>query len=74
MSPPYTVILVYATSHAIHLEKRLAGADIPCKMIPTPRHLSSDCGVCLRIERAQNQAAQRVIAASGLETAGFFDI
>ncbi|MGC9334816.1 MAG: DUF3343 domain-containing protein [Anaerolineae bacterium] len=63
----YAVILVYATSHAIRVEKLLAEAGIPCKMIPVPRHLSSDCGSCIRIQQGDMVAARRVVEAAAIE-------
>jgi hypothetical protein len=63
----YAVILVYATSHAMRVEKLLSDAGIPCKMIPVPRHLSSDCGACVRIQRVDMEAARRVVEAARLE-------
>lgn len=45
----YDVILVDSTSHALRIEKLLLNQHIVCKLIPVPRHLSSDCGVCVRI-------------------------
>ena len=50
----HTVILVHSTSYAIRAERVLNMAEIPSKLIPVPRHLSSDCGVCVRIERAED--------------------
>jgi len=47
----YAVILVDSTSHALRIEKLLANRRIYCKLIPVPRHLSSDCGVCVRVTR-----------------------
>jgi len=44
------VILVDSTSHALRIEQILLRSEIKCKMIPVPRHLSSDCGVCVRID------------------------
>ncbi|HNT24933.1 MAG TPA: DUF3343 domain-containing protein [Anaerolineales bacterium] len=49
MSAEYAVILVDSTSHALRIEKLLNGQGLTCKLIPVPRHLSSDCGVCVRI-------------------------
>ena len=49
MSTEYAVILVNSTSHALRIEKLLVGRGMTCKLIPVPRHLSSDCGVCVRI-------------------------
>lgn len=45
----YAVVLVYSTGHAIKAEKAIKAQGIECKLIPVPRHLSSDCGVCVRL-------------------------
>jgi hypothetical protein len=63
----YAVILVYGTSHAIRAEHLLNQAGIACKMIPVPRHLSSNCGVCVRIERADVDAARQTLQAARLD-------
>ncbi|MEI6609663.1 MAG: DUF3343 domain-containing protein [Deltaproteobacteria bacterium] len=42
------VVLFESISHALRAEKLIKAAQITCKLIPVPRHLSSDCGVCLR--------------------------
>jgi hypothetical protein len=72
--PEYAVILVYATSHALRAEKLLAGVGITGKLIPVPRHLSSDCGVCFRIARAEMAKAEKVIQAAGLEILGIYPL
>jgi hypothetical protein len=63
----YAVILVYATSHAMRVEKLLSDAGIACKMIPVPRHISSDCGACVRIQRGDMEAARRVVEVARIE-------
>jgi hypothetical protein len=70
MTIELAVILVYSTSHAIKIERALRDAGIDSKLIPVPRQLSSDCGVCVRIERAQGEAARQIIAALSLEIDG----
>jgi hypothetical protein len=44
----YGVVLFHSTAHAIRAEKVLKRAGFKIKMIPTPRQLSSDCGMALR--------------------------
>jgi hypothetical protein len=66
----HTVLLLGSTSHALRAEKVLRRAGTPCKLIPVPRHLSSDCGVCLRIAQADRAAALSALAAAGLEVVG----
>jgi hypothetical protein len=73
-SPLNAVIVVYSTSHAMHIEKLLRGIGVACKMIPVPRHISSDCGVCLRIGRADVETAQQVVKTAGLEIQGVYPV
>ena len=63
----FAYILVYSTSHAIRLEKSFLAAGIPCKLVPVPRQLSSDCGVCVRIARADADTATQLIAQQKME-------
>ncbi|OGP55354.1 MAG: hypothetical protein A2Y65_08055 [Deltaproteobacteria bacterium RBG_13_52_11] len=44
----YGVVLFQSISGALRAEKLLKKQGIDHKLIPVPRHLSSDCGVCLR--------------------------
>jgi hypothetical protein len=48
----YSVVLFHSSTHAIRAEKVLIQTGIKNKLIPTPRQLSSDCGMALRFERA----------------------
>ena len=70
----YTVILVPSTSHALRAEKILRAAGIECKLIPVPRHLSSDCGVCVRIPRAARDAACAALQQANLDVESVHDL
>jgi bacterioferritin-associated ferredoxin len=70
----YVVILVYSTSHAMRIEKLLAERGITCKLIPVPRQISSDCGVCVRILRAHTEAARETVKAAKIEIQGIVPI
>ena len=67
MTFEYAVVLVQSTSHAMRVEKLLRDAGISCKMIPVPRHISSDCGACVRIECGDMDAVNRTVEAAGIE-------
>jgi hypothetical protein len=43
------VILFKAVSYALKAEKILKQEGLTHKLIPVPKHISSDCGVCLLI-------------------------
>jgi len=63
----YAVVLVYSTGHAIQAERVLNGAGVDVKLVPTPRHLSSDCGSAVRIAATARDAAEKLLAGSGVE-------
>jgi|MudIll2142460700_1097286.scaffolds.fasta_scaffold433358_2 hypothetical protein len=54
---PYQVLLFESVSAALLAEKILKKKGVPHKIIPVPRHLSSDCGVCIRIRESTLQQA-----------------
>ena len=52
----YSVVLFHSTAHAIRAETVLQRAGFRIKMIPTPRQISSDCGMALRFDRVDQEA------------------
>jgi len=58
---PWEVVLFQSVHHALRAEKLLKAADIPCKLIPVPRDLSSDCGVCLRFDPSFRSRIEKVL-------------
>lgn len=42
------ILLVHTSGHAFSIEKALKKRNIPCRLTPIPRRISSDCGICLR--------------------------
>lgn len=44
----YSVVLFHSVSAVLLAEKIFKKEGIDYKIIPVPRHLSSDCGVCIR--------------------------
>lgn len=48
----YFVMLFKAVSYVLKAEKILKKENLPHKLIPVPKNISSDCGICLRFEPA----------------------
>lgn len=69
----YGVVLFHTTSSAIRAEKVLKQSDITNKMIPTPRELSSDCGISLRFNWEDVQKVKDTLESAGVEIAGIHD-
>ena len=69
----FAVILVYSTSHAMRIERILIAANIQCKLIPVPRQLSSDCGVCVRFYQDDKEKVMQKVVEAQVEIQGIFD-
>lgn len=57
----YCVALFDSVSHVMKAEKILKKAGIPHKLIPVPRSISSDCGVCLRFLPEQKETIMEAL-------------
>jgi hypothetical protein len=66
----YSVVLFHSTTGALQAEKRLKGKGIATKLIPVPRQLSSDCGVCLRFEQKDEPEVKSVLEEERIEIQG----
>lgn len=66
----YAVILFPSTHHAIRAEKKAKEKGLSVKLIPVPRHLSSDCGVCLRFTLDQRDALEQLLQQEGVKIEG----
>jgi hypothetical protein len=60
-TPRYAVFLFPSVSHTLKAEKILKVAGIAHKLIPVPRHIGTDCGVCLRVEADRRDAVAEAL-------------
>jgi hypothetical protein len=58
----YGVVLFHSTSGALRAEKLLKKEGIAYKIIPVPRHLSSDCGVCIRFSSQDESLVKKTLS------------
>ena len=68
-----TVILFHTSNHAFRAEKLLGAQGLACRLVPVPRHLSSDCGVCLRLDAGVPDEVLALLRAGKVEVAGVHD-
>ena len=62
-----TVILFPTSAHVMRAEKLLKDAGYSCRLIPVPRHLSSDCGICLVVLREDSSCASALLNAKQVD-------
>jgi hypothetical protein len=55
------VFLFESVSAALVAEKALKEMGIVHKLIPVPKQLSSDCGVCLRVESDDQRRVEQAL-------------
>jgi len=65
----YGVVLFHTTSSVMRAEKLLIKEGYSIKLIPTPREFSSDCGIALRFEWAQQEQVKSLLSDAGVEIA-----
>ena len=71
---PYAVILVQSLSYALKAERLLEPVGIPYKLIPVPRNLSSQCGICVRILRDDRDRVLQILNDAQLEIVGVHEM
>lgn len=70
----YSVFLFHSTSGAIRAEKLTLESGFNVKLIPVPRHLSSDCGLCLRCYSADVGSIRSLLETSHVEIEGISSV
>ena len=70
----YGVVLFYSLSHALQAEKEVKKQGMPFKLIPVPRHLSSDCGVCLRFNLPDEPAIRALLEKAQIDVQGVYEV
>lgn len=73
-APTHSLFLLSSASHAIKGEAALIRAGVSCALIPVPRAISSQCGVCLRVGIADRERAEEVLTAGGLHISAAHDL
>ncbi|HOO45561.1 MAG TPA: DUF3343 domain-containing protein [Deltaproteobacteria bacterium] len=58
----FLVILFESVSSTLLAEKILKKQNVAHKIIPVPRHISSDCGVCIRFSAAQLDEVEQALS------------
>jgi hypothetical protein len=60
------VVLFASTHFAIRAEKIAKEKGLAVKLVPVPRQLSSDCGVCLRFSWDQKSRIEEILNQAGV--------
>ena len=61
------VLTFYSTHHALAAEKLLKASGLRQTVIPTPRELSGNCGISIRIDAADADRARSLLDEAGIQ-------
>jgi hypothetical protein len=65
MESGQVLFVLASAAQGIRAEAALRAAGVTCALIPVPRTLSSQCGVCLRVPGKERGQAESVLARTG---------
>jgi hypothetical protein len=68
--PNFHVVIFQSVNQTMWAVKLLQNKGLSQKLIPVPRQISSDCGVCIRIDSSLVDAVRRELSV----VEGFVDI
>jgi hypothetical protein len=63
---PVLILIFRGTHQVLSAEKRLKGGGVPLRLIPVPRHLTSDCGLAIRIPLDRRDRAREILSGARL--------
>ncbi|MCG2821688.1 MAG: DUF3343 domain-containing protein [Candidatus Atribacteria bacterium] len=74
MKGNYSVVIFYSTSAAIRAESLAKKDELIVKLIPVPRNLSSDCGICLRFNNEDKPKIEKILQDGKVEYENIYKI
>lgn len=72
MSTGRLVVLLETVHDVMKAERTLRDAGVWCDMVPTPRELSSDCGMALEVDGADVERVANLLNGARLPGLQFF--
>ena len=66
------IITFKNTNHAIRAEQKLLELKLNVSVLPIPSHISTGCGICLRLKQNEIKRALDALSEKGIEEAGLF--
>ena len=68
------IIAFNSTHHAIRTEKILKEENMNIRTIPTPREVSSSCGLSIKFEESEIEKIKQIIEESKVDYHGIFKL
>jgi hypothetical protein len=66
----YSIFVFESTYHTMKAERTLKGAKIACKVVTKPRHISSECGLAVRVLTGDQGPAETALSQASVAKLG----
>ena len=70
----YLIITFHTTAAAMAMEKRCRQAGAPGRLLPTPREVSADCGMCWCAPVTEREAVAHIAEQNAIEIEGVYEL
>ena len=67
------IVTFYGAYHVLKAERLLIKEGIAVETIAAPRHISTDCGICLRFIPGDEERVKAVLTAAAIDINGFHE-
>jgi hypothetical protein len=67
------IVTFFGIYQVLKAERLLKKEGLPVESIAVPRHITSDCGICIRFNRSDEERVRATITAANIETRGYYD-
>jgi hypothetical protein len=72
--PTHSLLTVVNASKALRGEAALKRATVEAALIPVPRSISQECGVCLQVRFGDRERAVAALEAAGVQPSAIHDL
>ena len=73
LSPARRIATFHGTYQVLKSERLLLKEGIAVKAIAAPRHISTDCGICIRFAAGDEARVVAILAAANIEINGVYN-
>jgi hypothetical protein len=67
------IVTFFGAYHVLKAERFLKKEGIAVETIAAPRHISTDCGICIRFMPGDEERVKAVLTAAAIDSNGFYD-
>ncbi len=70
----YSIFVFESTYHTMKAERTLKSAKVQCKVVTKPRHISSECGLAVRVLACDLENAESVLSKASVSKIGIWPL